>query len=110
MPPRRPGASGTTGVPERFESQIVGYAERRVEIETVADRDALLVFLDANTPGWTASVTGAPAPIFSANVAFRAVPIPAGRQRVVFTFRPPHWYLALAVTTVATISTDTARP
>jgi uncharacterized membrane protein YfhO len=79
----------------------VAYGERRVEIATDADADALLVLLDAMAPGWTASVTGAPAPILTANVAFRAVRVPAGRHTVTFSYTPPHWHLGIGVTLAA---------
>jgi hypothetical protein len=102
---RPPGSAATSGgQAAQFEARIVDYQERRVEIETVADREAMLVLLDAYAPGWTATVTGAPAPILPANVAFRAVPVPAGRQRVVFSYTPPYWRPAVATTTVAIIT------
>jgi hypothetical protein len=84
-----------------YEARILAYGERRVEIESEADADAFLVLLDANAPGWSATVTVQPVPIYNANVAFRAVPIPAGRHRVVFTYVPPHWSPAQAITVAA---------
>ncbi len=81
-----------------YEARIVSYEERRVEVESIADTDALLILLDAGAPGWRAEVTGTPAPIYTANVAFRAVPVPAGRHLVIFTYTPPSWPVALAAT------------
>jgi uncharacterized membrane protein YfhO len=75
--------------------------ERMVEVEVTADRDSMLVLLDANTPGWRATVGGAPAAVLTANVAFRAVQIPAGTHTVRFEYVPPHWSTALATTGVA---------
>jgi uncharacterized membrane protein YfhO len=82
----------------------VRYDEGAVEVETEADGDALLVLLDANAPGWTATVTGAPAPILTANVAFRAVAIPAGHHLVRFSYTPPAWGPARLVTGVALLA------
>jgi uncharacterized membrane protein YfhO len=62
------------------------------------------VLLDANAPGWTATVTGAPATVLTANVAFRAVALPAGRHLVTFSYAPPAWGAALAVTLVAALA------
>ena len=94
--PRSPRAPGSERDAARiFDARIVRYEERLVEVETEADGDALLVLLDANAPGWTATVTGAPAPVLTANVAFRAVPIPAGKHLVRFSYTPPVWRPAL---------------
>ena len=78
-------------------ASIVRYEERLVEIEASADADSLLVLLDAATPGWRATVNGAPAEILTANVAFRAIWLPSGRHRVRFTYEPPYWGAARAL-------------
>ncbi|MBI3971884.1 MAG: YfhO family protein [Chloroflexi bacterium] len=94
---RQPGSSSLGA----YAARIVHDEGHRLEIETEADTDALLVLLDAAAPGWTATVTDAPAPISTANVAFRAVPVPAGRHTVVFSYTPPHWHVALRITALA---------
>ena len=88
-----PRAAATTA----GSATIVRYEEQLVEVEAGADTDSLLVLLDAAAPGWSATVNGAPAEILTANVAFRAVPLPAGRHRVRFTYQPPYWGVSLAV-------------
>ncbi len=54
-------------------------------------------------PGWRAEIDGEGVPLHRANVAFRAVSVPAGRHRVVFRYRP--WTLlggaAASLTTLA---------
>jgi hypothetical protein len=99
---RAPGTPPGEGGP--YEARIVRYDEGVVEVETEADGDALLVLLDANAPGWTATVTGAPAPVLTANVAFRAVAIPAGRHLVRFSYTPPAWGPARLMTGVALLA------
>ncbi len=53
-----------------------------------ADRDAWLIVADTFYPGWTARVNGADAPIYPANLAFRAVQVPPGESIVVMTYSP----------------------
>jgi Bacterial membrane protein YfhO len=103
--PRPPGAEpDLTDVTGPREARIVRYEPHTVEVETESDREGLLVLLDANAPGWTATVTGAPATVLTANVAFRAVAIPAGRHLVTFSYAPPGWGAALGVTLVAALT------
>jgi uncharacterized membrane protein YfhO len=47
-----------------------------------------LVFNDAYAAVWRAEVNGSRAEIFRANLLVRAVLVPAGESRVVFTFWP----------------------
>ncbi|HEV2124988.1 MAG TPA: YfhO family protein, partial [Chloroflexota bacterium] len=88
--------------PGAYQAEIVHYAERRVDVAVEADAEALLVLLDANAPGWTATVTGQQVPILNANVAFRGVLVPAGRHLVRFEYTPPMWPAALALTFICT--------
>jgi hypothetical protein len=63
----------------------------RVVVELEAARDAWLILADSAYPGWTAAVDGEPAYIYRANLAFRAVQVPAGVHTVEFAYRP--WWL-----------------
>ncbi|RKH60866.1 hypothetical protein D7X96_32780 [Corallococcus interemptor] len=58
-----------------------------VEVEALAP--AVLVVNDAYQPGWRASVDGQDVLILPANVAVRAVPVPAGRHLVELRYRTP---------------------
>jgi hypothetical protein len=63
-------------------------APRETRLTAVVRHPAYLVLSDAYYPGWTAAVDGRPAPIYSANLALRAVRLEPGRHRVEFRYRP----------------------
>jgi len=69
----------------------------RMVIETEAATPAYLVVSDSFDPGWSAQVDGRAAAIYPAYVAFRAVYLPQGNHKIVFTYRPAGLTLGLAV-------------
>jgi len=75
--PRRPGSA-----------RIIEYRNTVVTIEVDSPDGGFLVLNDVWHSWWRAEIDGNPIPLQRANVLFRAVEVPAGRRRVVFTFRP----------------------
>jgi uncharacterized membrane protein YfhO len=75
-------ASGTDVV------QVTGYAPEHIEVDVTASAPGFLILSDAWYPGWEASVDGELALIHRADILFRAVPLDAGRHKVVFSLRP----------------------
>ena len=69
-------------------ARILRYEDRRVTIETSAPGKRLLVLSDIFYPGWVARIDSAETPIYRANVAFRAVTVPAGTHTVEFSYEP----------------------
>jgi hypothetical protein len=93
-------------------ADIVDYAPSRVVLEVSAPASSRAVLTDAFAPGWSATVDGREVSIEAFEGAFRAVEVPAGRHRVVMTYRPRPvlWGGAIsAVTTVALVSVMVAR-
>jgi hypothetical protein len=70
--------------PVEVEDRWSGTVRLRLE----APGAGFVVLTDTFYPGWQATVNGVPAPIFPANIAFRAVPVKAGAQEVTFDYRP----------------------
>ena len=69
-----------------------------VVLDVETPRAALVYLADNFYPSFRARVDGAPAPIYRANYAFRAVPVPAGRHRLEFVYRPLEFYAGIAAT------------
>jgi hypothetical protein len=90
-----PGEAAANSDHESGTATITHYTPERVEITTESTADTLLLLTDAWYPGWQATVDGQPAPIYQANVLFRAVFVPAGTHEIIFTFVPT--YLRLGV-------------
>ncbi len=67
--------------------------------------ERILLFLDSWYPGWSATVDGAPAPIFLADDAFKAIVVPTGTHRVRFAFSSPAVYLGVALSLVTLLLT-----
>jgi hypothetical protein len=67
--------------------RVTHYAPERVEIEVESASPGYLVLADAWYPGWRVTVDGESAPIWRADILFRAVAVGAGQHRVVFSFR-----------------------
>lgn len=84
----QPAAPGDTAA-------ITAYAPERVVVHTSTAGPALLVLSDSFYPGWSATVDGAPAPIYAANALFRGVVVPAGSHEVIFEFAPAGWAAGL---------------
>ena len=85
LPEGRPGAA-----PEGFRGQvhIVRESASRVLLDAELAADGYVVLVDGYDPGWRARVDGRPVPLLRANVAFRAVAVPAGRHAVEMAYRP----------------------
>jgi hypothetical protein len=86
------------------QAAIVAYRPERVEVEAVATADALLVLSDAFYPGWTVEVDGQPAELLAANYAVRAVLLPPGAHRVMFSYHVPGLVPAAWVSGLALVS------
>jgi hypothetical protein len=74
---RRPGSA-----------RLVRYTNTEVTIEADSPDGGWIVLADMWHPWWFVDVNGLPAKLERANVLFRAVEVPAGRQTIRFVFRP----------------------
>lgn len=65
---------------------IVSHADQRVEVHVATAADGYLRLADAWDAGWRATLDGLPTTIYQADHYLRAVWLPKGDHRVVFTF------------------------
>jgi Bacterial membrane protein YfhO len=81
--------------------RAVSYEPDALEIEATASAAGMLVLSENNYPGWHAWLDGAQTPIYSADIAFRGVAVPAGTHRIRMEFRPAilYWSLGLSAAT-----------
>jgi hypothetical protein len=84
-----PGFAASVNVLDDPDVRVEAYNRNSVKLELNAPRQGLLYAAEANFDGWSAFVNGAPAPILTANYAFRAVVVPQGHVRVEFKYWPP---------------------
>ncbi len=69
----------------------------RLEMTVNSPQAGYLVLTDTFFPGWTAQVDGKPAQILRANYLFRAVAIDAGVHKVVFSYLPTSFTIAIVL-------------
>ncbi len=91
----------SVGAPPGFSgsSRLLALRPDSVRLEAQLSAPGFVVLVDTYDPGWHVTVDGRPALLLRANVAFRAVAVPAGSHEVVFTYRPRSvlWGAALSL-------------
>jgi len=97
--PEATGEAASTG----FEgsARIVIDEPERIEIEAEASAPTYLLLTDTYYPGWRAWVDDVETPILHANYISRAVPIAAGRSRVVFDYTPTNFNVGLVISALS---------
>jgi hypothetical protein len=82
-----------------IETATYAHAEPdRLELQVTARAPALLILSEVWDPGWTAWVDGQETPVYQADHALRAVPVPAGEHTVVLTYSPLLLRVGIAIT------------
>ncbi len=106
---RLPGlAERQTGSTTPGTAHITHYGTEQVSITARARRPAELVLSDTYYPGWKVTVNGRPAQIDPVDYALRGVAVPAGNDRIVFTYDPASfrlgWMISLGAALVVAIA------
>lgn len=72
--------------------------DNEIVLSVITDEAKLLVLSDVYDSGWMATVDGRKTEIIRANYVFRAVPVPVGKHKVRFSYRPRGIQLGLPIT------------
>lgn len=83
--------------------QITHYGSNEITLAVESSAPALLVLSEIWYPGWQATVDEVTQPIWQANGALRAVPVPRGQSTVMLRFAPLSWRLGLAAFGLGTL-------
>jgi hypothetical protein len=68
--------------------KIVDWQPGRIEIEAESEAGGVLAMHATAYPGWIAEIDRQEVPVLRADHLFRAVEVPPGNHRIVFSFRP----------------------
>jgi hypothetical protein len=83
--------------------RTISYTPDSLELETAASTPALLVLSENDYPGWRAWLDGRPAPIYTADIAFRSLIVPPGVHRVTMRFEPSILWWSMALSGLTTL-------
>jgi hypothetical protein len=95
------GARVNALAPGAARAAVVRETQREIVIDADAPQDGYLLFADTYYPGWTATIDGAPTPVYRANLSVRGIRLPGGRHEVRFVYEAPGVARGLRITTVA---------
>ncbi|MBX3066214.1 MAG: YfhO family protein, partial [Anaerolineae bacterium] len=84
-------------------AQIVAETPQQITIAVDATKDTRLVLMDTYYPGWAATVDGAATEIQQADIAFRAISVPAGEHTVVMTYDPASFKIGAIISLLSLI-------
>lgn len=87
--------------PSADRAEVGIYRPERIRVATETSAPGLLVLSEVYYPAWEAYVDGRRAPLYVADHALRAVPIPAGRHEVELRFESNALRAGMAISTAA---------
>jgi hypothetical protein len=87
---------------------VLSYEPEEVLLRASLSAPGYVVLSDSYYPGWRATVDGEPSVIERANLAFRAVHVPAGTHTVRWVYRPTSYRAGLGISAAALLALATA--
>jgi hypothetical protein len=89
--------------PALDQARVLTYEADRISIRTSTGAAGMLVLSEPYYPAWKAYVDGQPVPLFVADGALRAVPVPFGEHMVELRFESETLRVGLLISGVATV-------
>jgi hypothetical protein len=83
---------------------IAGRSSEKISVDVNVPAAALLVLSENYYPGWQATVDGQPTEIIRANLALRAVPVPAGQHHIEIWYDPLSFKLGALITLITLVA------
>ena len=83
--------------------EITARRSDRVDLNASLSEPGHVVLVEGFLPGWRATLDGVDVPVRRANALFLAIPVPAGRHQIVFTYRPVAVVAGLWITALAAL-------
>lgn len=102
--PAIPRCNGCDPVP--WKATIVRYGLNEIELDVETGRDGFLVLSEIHYPSWKARIDGREAPLYRADYALRAIPVPAGRHTVVCRYDAASFRTGLTVSLLCALVTS----
>jgi Bacterial membrane protein YfhO len=85
-------------------ARITDYQAQQVTIDADVKRPSELVLSDTYYPGWKVTVNGRPSQIDEVDYLLRGVRVPAGDDRIVFTYDPSSFRTGWIISLVSSLS------
>lgn len=85
----------------RARINLVSYSDNKVEISSSSSENQLLFISDNYYPGWKARIDGKDAKIYLADATFRAVAVPKGEHKIIFSYEPKSFINGLRLSLIS---------
>lgn len=82
-------------------AEIVDYQPQYIKIKAENPASGILALSETFYPGWKAKIDGQDAEILRANVAERAIALPAGNHIIEFSYQPKSYFYGLLISLIA---------
>jgi hypothetical protein len=97
-------ASGAASAPHTDGAvELAADEPEHIALRTDGALPGVVVFADAWFPGWEARLDGVEVPLLRANLAFRAVAVPAGAHEIELRYRPRSLRIGIAIAALAAL-------